>query len=61
VVRDSDVEGPLLPGWSIYHALRDPSSGTLYAASNHFVYGATVHRSDDLGETWERADEIRLP
>ena len=61
VLHDGEVEGPLLPGWSIYHALRDPRSGTLYAASNHFVYGATVHRSDDLGQTWERAEEIRLP
>ena len=41
VLHDGEVEGPLLPGWSIYHALRDPRSGTLYTASNHFVYGAT--------------------
>jgi photosystem II stability/assembly factor-like uncharacterized protein len=61
VVRDDEVDGPLLPGWSIYHAVRDPGSGTLYAASNNFVYGATVHRSGDLGRTWERAEEIRLP
>jgi hypothetical protein len=61
VLHEGAVEGPFLPGWSIYHALRDARSGTLYAASNHFVYGATVHRSDDLGTTWERAEEIALP
>ena len=61
VEHDGEVEGPLLPGWAIYHAVRDPGSGTVYAASNNFVYGATVHRSSDLGRTWERAEEIGLP
>src|ERR671924_1904077 len=61
VVRDGQAEGPLLPGWSIYHAVVDPRDGTLYAASNNFVYGATVHRSSDRGQTWERAEEIRMP
>src|ERR671923_885522 len=61
VVRDGKAEGPLLPGWSIYHAVVDPRDGTVFAASNHFVYGATVHRSSDRGQTWERAEEIRMP
>src|ERR671922_743328 len=61
VVRDGKAEGPLLPGWSIYHAVVDPRDGTVFAASNHFVYGATVHRSTDGGQTWERAEEIRMP
>src|SRR6266545_1533015 len=39
--RSWEVEGPLLPGWS--------------------VFGATVHRSDDLGKNWERAEELGLP
>ena len=55
------VEGPLLPGWAVYHATVDPRDGTLYAASNNFFYGATVHRSPDLGKTWERAEELGLP
>ena len=54
------VEGPVLPGWSVYHAIVDPRDGALYAATNNFFYGATVHRSDDLGETWERAEELGL-
>jgi photosystem II stability/assembly factor-like uncharacterized protein len=59
--RAWDVVGPLLPGWSVFHAIVDPRDGVLYAATNNFVYGATVHRSDDLGENWERAEDISLP
>ncbi len=56
-----DVEGPLLPGWAIYHAIVDQRDGTLHAATNNAFYGATVHRSNDLGRTWERAEELGLP
>src|SRR3989440_6209462 len=56
-----ELEGPLLPGWPVYHAIVDPRDGVLYAATNSFIYGGTVHRSRDLGRTWERAEEIGLP
>jgi photosystem II stability/assembly factor-like uncharacterized protein len=56
-----EVEGPFLTGWSIYHAVVDPRNDALYAATNNPFYGATVHRSNDLGKNWERADEIGLP
>jgi photosystem II stability/assembly factor-like uncharacterized protein len=56
-----EVEGPLLPGWSVFHATVDPRDGVLYAATNNFFYGATVHRSPDEGKTWERAEELGLP
>jgi hypothetical protein len=55
------VDEPLLPGWEIFHAVVDPRDGTLYACSNSPAYGATVHRSRDLGQTWERPDELGLP
>src|SRR5215210_1012546 len=58
---DWEVEGPLLPGWAVYHATIDPRDGTLYAATNNFFYGATVHRSPDQGQNWERAEQIGLP
>jgi photosystem II stability/assembly factor-like uncharacterized protein len=58
---DWKVEGPLLPGWAVYHAIVDPRDGVLYAATNNFFYGASVHRSSDLGQTWERAEELGLP
>jgi photosystem II stability/assembly factor-like uncharacterized protein len=61
LVGDGAPEGPLLPGWSIYHAVVDPRDGVLYAASNNFVYGASVHRSSDRGKTWERTENLGLP
>ena len=59
--RAWSLDGPLLRGWSVYHAIRDPRDGRLHACTNHPVYGATVHRSDDLGERWERAETMQLP
>jgi photosystem II stability/assembly factor-like uncharacterized protein len=56
-----DVEGPLLAGWAVYHAIVDPRDGAHYAATNNPLYGATVHRSDDQGRSWERAEELGLP
>jgi photosystem II stability/assembly factor-like uncharacterized protein len=61
VIRDGELTGPELTGWSIFHATADPRDGTLYAASNNFVYGGTVHRSTDGGATWERSEPIELP
>jgi len=59
--RNWEVSGPLLKGWEVFHAVPDPRDGSVYAATNSFVYGATVHRSDDRGETWTRAEELGLP
>jgi photosystem II stability/assembly factor-like uncharacterized protein len=59
--RTWQVEGPLLPGWEVFHAIVDPRDGTLYACTNTFAYGANVHRSRDRGKTWEHADELGLP
>jgi hypothetical protein len=55
------LEGPHLEGWSVYHAILDPRDSVLHACTNHEVYGATVHRSRDLGKTWERAEKLGLP
>ena len=46
------VSAPLLEGREIYHAMRDPRDGTLWAASRHRIWGAHLHRSDDDGATW---------
>ena len=59
--RSFEVEGPLLPGWSINHAVRDPRDGAIYVCGNSWVYGGTVHRSSDLGKTWERSEGLGLP
>jgi photosystem II stability/assembly factor-like uncharacterized protein len=58
--RDWKLEGPLLTGLSVYHAIRDPLDGALYACTNFFG-GGTVHRSDDGGETWDRSEGLGLP
>jgi hypothetical protein len=55
------VEGPLLAGWAVYHAMADPRDGTVYTAANHTVYGPTVQRSADGGATWRRSQQIGLP
>src|ERR1700759_5757210 len=55
------VDGPLLEGWGVYHATRDPRDGMMYAATNHRVYGSTVQRSGDTGRTWARSTKIPLP
>ena len=55
------VEGPLLDGWGVYHAIVDERDGTIYAAANHLVYGPTVQRSTDGGKTWRRSRQIGLP
>jgi hypothetical protein len=39
------VERPFLTGWEVYHAMLDPRDSTLYAATQSYAYGATVHRS----------------
>lgn len=51
--RDWTIEGPLLAGREIYHAFLDPRDGrTAWAASDHAVWGAHIHRSDDQGRSW---------
>ena len=57
------VRGPLLKGWEVSDLvldLRDGAGdgapGRLHAAVGHVVYGPTIHRSDDFGETWEQVE-----
>lgn len=47
------ARGPFLIGREIYHALIDERDGTLWAATDHAVWGAHVHRSTDRGENWD--------
>ena len=48
------TSGPHLPGWEV-SALTLTGNGEqrLLAGTTHYVYGATVRSSDDLGETWQ--------
>lgn len=51
------VRGPILKGWAVSDLVIDPrTDGRLFAGVGHFVYGPTIHRSDDFGETWDQVD-----
>lgn len=47
------TRGPYLIGREIYHARIDERTGNLWAATDHAVWGAHIHRSLDVGENWE--------
>ena len=56
--------GPHFAGWAVQHITLDRRSGppgTLFAALYHDVYGANIHRSPDLGKTWQMADGPAFP
>jgi photosystem II stability/assembly factor-like uncharacterized protein len=44
---------PVLAGREVYHAIFDPRDGVAWAATDHAVWGAHVHRSDDGGQRWD--------
>ena len=49
-----DVEGPLFPGWEIYHLKGSPADpDRLYASQSSSWFGQVLQRSDDGGKTWE--------
>jgi hypothetical protein len=47
------ISPPRLAGREVYHAIIDPRDGTMWAATDHAVWGAHVHRSSDGGESWD--------
>lgn len=52
--RTWQISPPQLSGREVYHAIVDPRDGrTIWAATTHAVWGTHVHRSVDLGATWE--------
>src|SRR5258708_15460762 len=56
---DGRLGGPLLTGCKVHHAVN--VGDTIFAASNSRFVRATVQRSTDGGETWERAAQLGLP
>ena len=52
-----ELEGPLLAGMEVNHMVFDRRDGTIYAAVNSYQYGATVHRSTDMGKSWSHSSE----
>lgn len=51
------VSDMLFKGWNLMHLVMDPRDGRLHAAVDHFVFGATTHYSDDMGQTWKQCPE----
>lgn len=52
------IEGPLVAGYEISHAIPDPRRpGTCFLAANHPIWGAHVYRSRDWGRNWEALPE----
>ena len=55
---DWTVRGPTLKGWDVSDVMYDDrAEPRMLAGVGHFVYGPTIHRSDDLGESWEQVPE----
>lgn len=55
--REWRARGPYLIGREIYHAILDERDGSLWAATDHSVWGAHIHRSTDMGENWETLED----
>ncbi len=48
------IDGPLFPGWEIYHMTGSPADpDRLYASQTSAWFGQVMQRSDDGGKTWE--------
>lgn len=59
-----EVSAPIYTGWSIFHMAADARGDhpRLYAAANHWAWGPSVARSDDLGATWDyRSTGLAFP
>jgi photosystem II stability/assembly factor-like uncharacterized protein len=53
---DWTVREPILAGWEVSNVCADERADRLFAAVGHFVYGPTIHRSDDGGDRWEQVE-----
>lgn len=52
--QDWSVEGPLFPGWEIYHITGTPADpNRIYVSQSGGWFGQVIQRSDDGGKTWE--------
>lgn len=59
-----EMSEPLFPGWTVYHMDIDlrRDNPRIYAAANHWAWGRSVARSDDMGKTWEqRSPTLAFP
>ncbi|HXH20784.1 MAG TPA: exo-alpha-sialidase [Dehalococcoidia bacterium] len=59
-----EISDPIFPGWTVYHMDIDQRRNPprMYAAANHWAWGRSVARSDDMGKTWEqRSPSLAFP
>jgi hypothetical protein len=59
-----EISEPILPGWSFFHMSADTrdSKPRVYAAANHWAWGPSVAKSEDLGKTWDyRSKDLAFP
>ena len=59
-----ELSQPIYTGWSVYHMAADTRGDhpRLYAAANHWAWGPSVAKSDDLGVTWDyNSKGLRFP
>jgi len=57
------LSDPILPGWSIYHAAADLRGDPprYYLAANHWAWGPSVAKSQDLKEWDYRSEGLKFP
>jgi hypothetical protein len=55
------VESEHFKGVPVSHAMRDPRTGTLWACLDHGHWGTKLHRSNDMGATWEEIEAPKYP
>src|SRR5574341_1726723 len=59
-----EISEPILPGWSFFHMSADTrnSKPRMYAAANHWAWGPSVAKSEDMGKTWDyRSKDLASP
>ena len=55
------VKSDSFVGAPVPYAFRDHRTGVLWASLDHGHWGCKLHRSDDLGKTWEEVEAPKYP
>ena len=58
---DWAVESAHFEGVPVAYAMCDPRNDTLWACLDHGHWGGKLHRSRDLGKSWERSKRRNTP
>lgn len=59
--HDWAVESEHFEGAPVSHAMLDHRNGTLWACLDHGHWGTKLHRSKDMGATWEEVEAPKYP